>query len=191
MRWHQDTYNFGTNSEHILSCGAYLEDADRETDASASFPGATSPAKLPNTLAIGKSTAVGPRWTNQPLLIWRCPAGPSSSSLPIFFTVLTTTPQISRITAPLGTTLQVTAIHPNSSGESTVTATPFYPEIERAEFETMKSEEVIISELRSCEPASALVDRLQSGGWRVVDYETIDGLRGKCSSPSVGTMSPP
>ena len=43
----------------------------------------------------------------------------------------------------------------------------------------MNGHEVTISDLSKCEPASALAKRLQPGCWRVVDYETIDGLCGK------------
>ena len=43
----------------------------------------------------------------------------------------------------------------------------------------MDKQELIISDLSRCEPASALADRLKPGCWRVVDYETVDGLCGE------------
>ncbi len=37
--WHQDNYYFGTTSEHILSCGIYLEDADKSNGCLRVVPG--------------------------------------------------------------------------------------------------------------------------------------------------------
>jgi len=37
--WHQDNYYFGTNSDHILSCGIYLEDADASNGCLRVVPG--------------------------------------------------------------------------------------------------------------------------------------------------------
>jgi phytanoyl-CoA hydroxylase len=37
--WHQDNFYFGTNSEQILSCGVYLQDADKENGCLQVVPG--------------------------------------------------------------------------------------------------------------------------------------------------------
>lgn len=38
-RWHQDNFYFGTESDRILSCGIYLQDADRENGCLRVIPG--------------------------------------------------------------------------------------------------------------------------------------------------------
>lgn len=42
----------------------------------------------------------------------------------------------------------------------------------------MAPEEIIIADLRQCQPASALSATFATGCWRLVDYETDDGLTG-------------
>jgi ectoine hydroxylase-related dioxygenase (phytanoyl-CoA dioxygenase family) len=37
--WHQDNFYFGTTSEQILSCGVYLQDADKENGCLQVVPG--------------------------------------------------------------------------------------------------------------------------------------------------------
>ena len=54
-RWHQDNFYFGTNSDQILSCGVYLEDAARENGCLRVVPGSHLTGEIAGHLRDGRS----------------------------------------------------------------------------------------------------------------------------------------
>ena len=75
--WHQDSFYFGTNSERIVSCGIYLEAADRSNGCLRLLPGSHSTGELVEHTE-GEGTFAHGNWTqvdeSQTVLV-ECPAG--------------------------------------------------------------------------------------------------------------------
>ena len=53
--WHQDNFYFGTNSDRILSCGIYLEDANRRNGCLRVVPGSHLTGKIAKHLRDGRT----------------------------------------------------------------------------------------------------------------------------------------
>ncbi|MBM3277925.1 MAG: phytanoyl-CoA dioxygenase family protein [Candidatus Handelsmanbacteria bacterium] len=88
--WHQDNYYFATISAQVLSCGIYLEEADRDNGCLRVVPRSHLRA-WSNTSAIRAPTAVGARWRTHRPSIYPCRPAPWSSSRLISCTVPMTT----------------------------------------------------------------------------------------------------
>ena len=54
-RWHQDNYYFGTDSDRILSCGVYLEDADCENGCLRIVPGSHITGEIADHVRDGRT----------------------------------------------------------------------------------------------------------------------------------------
>ena len=53
--WHQDNYYFGTNTDHILSCGIYLEESDCENGCLRVVPGSHLSGEIAEHVRVGQT----------------------------------------------------------------------------------------------------------------------------------------
>lgn len=75
--WHQDNHYFGTNSDRVVSCGIYLEDADRSNGCLRLLPGTHLHGELVEHSA-GQGKMAHGRWTEvneAEAHFVECPAG--------------------------------------------------------------------------------------------------------------------
>ena len=75
--WHQDNHYFGTNSDLVLSCGIYLEDADRSNGCLRLLPGSHRDGELVEHSSGAGKMATG-NWTEvdeTDAHFVECPAG--------------------------------------------------------------------------------------------------------------------
>ena len=75
--WHQDNHYFGTDSDRVVSCGIYLEDADRSNGCLSLLPGSHLHRELAEH-AFGEGSMAHGYWTEvdeTEALLVECPAG--------------------------------------------------------------------------------------------------------------------
>ena len=108
VHWHQDNFYFDTNTDRIVSCGVYLEDADREMDACGWFPKAINRKSSQHITGTLTPMAVGLKLMNRKPLMSKCRAVRLCYSRQTCCTAATKIAAIERATARHGITRPLT-----------------------------------------------------------------------------------